>query len=275
MLPGPNPEIAASFTIPLLGLRPSLASYIALPAMVTKLWLWLGDGRDDVGLLAPTPVLCMVRATEVLEVLVGPCSLQPMMHQCAVLPGPLDLLAGLLQPGLPDADLVLTLFIADNVHAYAPIVVLEGSLEYDIVYAVVSGENQREPEGEGVVGKVRGVIVSGGHEGHGVYRAALAHCPFGMGVRTLDKAEVLGLQDFPVGAWDVESLDLPPVGFKAGGAYVPIFGEGTPPVAVVAAAAAGAPGVAKGSWGHVLLVPLNCFELVLTLLHPNFAVVGA
>jgi hypothetical protein len=57
-----------------------------------------------------------------------------------------DSLSCFFDPGFPDADLVFSLSVADEVGTDPPVVVLQGCSEDNIVHVVVTGEGSSEPD---------------------------------------------------------------------------------------------------------------------------------
>ena len=114
---------AAGFTIPPLESRSSATSDI--PATSAS---QLREGDDHARLLVVAPVRLVRGALEVAEVAVGACGLKAIARLGAFFSGALDSLRRFLDSGLPDADLVFTSAVPDEVRTYSPIVVLEGGL---------------------------------------------------------------------------------------------------------------------------------------------------
>jgi hypothetical protein len=156
---GPHPKAAAGFIIPPLVLRSSATSELSSPPSCQ-----LAEGKDHAGVVVVLPVFWLVGALEVCEVAVGPRGLQAEPGLYPFFSGSLDALRGLFDPGLPDADLVFGLSVADEVGADPPIVVFQGRPEDDVVHAAVTGEGGGEPDGELGHGEVGLLVVGWGVE---------------------------------------------------------------------------------------------------------------
>jgi hypothetical protein len=155
------------------------------------------------------PVLWLVSALEVREVAVGPRGLQAEPRLYSFLPCSLDSLRGLFDPGLPDADLVFGLSVADEVCADPPIVVLQGRPEDDVVHAAVAGEGGGEPNRELGHGEVGLFVVGWGVEVVEEDGEPLSSSPFCMGVSSLNEPYELGLLLVPVVVGNVEPVACP------------------------------------------------------------------
>jgi hypothetical protein len=140
-LMGPTPKSAAGFIIPPLVLRSSATSELS-PSSSCQ----LAKGKDHAGVVVVLPVFWLVSALEVREVAMGPGGLQTEPRLYPFLACSLDSLRGLFDPGLPDADLVFGLSVADEVRADSPVVVFQGRPEDDVIHAAVAGEGGGEPD---------------------------------------------------------------------------------------------------------------------------------
>jgi hypothetical protein len=76
----------------------------------------------------------------------GVCSFEAEPGLSALFSSALDSLGSFLCSGFPDADLVFAEAVADDVRAYAPVVVFEGGSEDGVVHVVVAGEGGGEPD---------------------------------------------------------------------------------------------------------------------------------
>jgi hypothetical protein len=140
----------------------------------------LSKGDDHVGVVVVTPVFWLVGALEMGEVAMGACHFESEPGLGAFFSGPLHSLGGLFSSGFPDADLVFGVTVADDVGTYAPVVVLESSLEDGVVHIVVAGEGGGEPDrhlGEGEIGVF---VVRPGRQDELIDRESFPLGPFGM-----------------------------------------------------------------------------------------------
>jgi hypothetical protein len=140
----------------------------------------LSKGNDHVGVVVIAPVFWLVGSLEVGEVTMGACRLKSEPGLGAFFSGSFHPLGGFFGSGFPDTDLVLGVAVADDVSAYAPVVVLEGSLEDGVVHIVVAGEGSGEPDGHLGKGEVGVFVVGSGRQDKLVDREPLSLGPFGM-----------------------------------------------------------------------------------------------
>jgi hypothetical protein len=138
----------------------------------------------------------------------GACSFESEPGLGALFSSALDLLGGFLCLGFPDADLVFAQAVADDVRAYAPVVVFEGGGEDSIVHVVVAGEGGGEPDRYLAKTEVCVFVIGRGEEHELVDREPLSFCPFGVGVSSLYKVNVWGLNLIALVVGNVEPLCL-------------------------------------------------------------------
>jgi hypothetical protein len=201
---------------------------------------------------------------QVSEVTMGARGFKSELGLGAFFSSALDSLGGFFCSGFPDADLVFAEAVADDVRAYAPVVMFEGGGEDGVVHVVVVGEGCCEPDRDLPEGKVGVLIVGGGKQEELVDRESLSFRPLGVWVSSLYEANVCGLNVIALSIWDVEPLSLPFVLLEACWADCGVLGE------VTAAAAS----VAASSGGLVLFVSLQLFDFIFSLIGPILAVLG-
>jgi hypothetical protein len=201
---GPHPKSAAGFIIPPLVLRSSATSELSSSSSCQ-----LAKGKDHAGVVVVLPVFWLVGALEIPEVAMGPRGLQAEPRLYPFLARPFDALRGLFDSGLPDADLVFGLPIADEIGADSPVVVFQGRPEDDVVHAAVTGEGGGEPDGELGQGEVGLLVVGWGVEVVEEDGESLSPSSFCMGVSSLDEPYELGLLLVPVVVGDVEPVAWP------------------------------------------------------------------
>ena len=113
------------------------------PSATSQLW----EGDDHIGLLVVPPIICIGGAIQVAEVAVGAGGFKAVVGLLVLFLRMLHPLHGLLDSGLPDANLVFTCAVAHEVCADPPFIMPEGGLEDTIVLVVVAGHCQGEPDG--------------------------------------------------------------------------------------------------------------------------------
>jgi hypothetical protein len=253
-LMGPTPKSAAGVIIPPLVLRSSATSELP-PSSSCQ----LSEGKDHAGVVVVLPIFWLVGAFEVCEVTVGPSGLQAEPGLYPFFPGSFDALRGLFDPGLPDADLVFGLSVADEVGADSPVVVFQGRPEDDVVHTAVTGEGGGEPDGELGHGEVGLFVVSWGVEVVEEDGEPLSSGPLCMRVSPLDESYEFGLLLVPVVVRDVEPGRLSGVLFESDGAHTFVFRLVVGVGAAVALVVAGV----SACRGLVLLVPKELLESIL------------
>jgi hypothetical protein len=263
MLSGPNPETAAGFIIPLLGLRLSLTSDIP-PVLATP--SQLSEREDHVRVVVIAEVFSPGCTVQVCEMVVGMRGFKVVAGLGTLFSSVLHSLGGLFNLGFPDTDLVLAVMVADDIHADPPVVVLKGGQEDGVVHVVMLGKGSSKPDGHLFQGYVSVSIVGGGEEVGAIDGESLSLSPFDMGVPgSLYELNVFWFDLCSVIVGDVESCGLSRIVLKVRGA------DGDSGVVTAAAVAVTA---SSSSRGLVFFIVLEFFELVFCLVGPVFAVVG-
>jgi hypothetical protein len=140
----------------------------------------LSKGNDHVGVIVVAPIFRFIGALEVGEMTVGACRFESEPGLGTLFSGSLHSLSGFFGSGFPDTDLVFGVAIADDVGAYAPVVMLESSLEDGVVHVVMTGEGGGEPDGHLGEGKIGIFVVGSGRQDELIDRESLPFGPLGV-----------------------------------------------------------------------------------------------